>query len=124
MTENSILFVWIVEDMNFKGLEKFAVIVILMLAAALVVPALILAAWTSPAVLVCVCAAIGVGFGVWLKDVRWSITMGSAGSVAALTLLYVSAALGGGVLAWLAAFVATVLSTSLTILFGFLCVPK
>lgn len=106
-----------------NGWGKVAVILILMLAATVVVPALLLAAWTSPTVLACVCAAIGTSFGVWLKDVRWSITMGAAGAVAALTLLYVSAELGGGVLAWLTAFFATVLSTSLTITVGFCCLP-
>ena len=110
--------------MNFKGLEKVLLVVILLLAALVILPALLLASFASPTVLVCVCGAVGFGFGMYLRETSWSIMMAVAGCVAALTLLYVSAALGGGILAWLAAFVATVVSTSLTIIIGLFCMPK
>lgn len=110
--------------MNFNGLEKFAVVVVLLLAAVLAVPAILLASWTSPQALACACAGIGIAIGVWLKEPRWSIVMGSAGVVAAVTLIWVSALLGGGALAWGVAFMATIFSTSATIFFGFVCLPK
>lgn len=110
--------------MNFQGIGKVLFIAILLLAALVIVPALLLAAWTSPAVLVCVCAGVGFSFGLFLKAKGWPAMMGAAGCVAAVTLLYVSAALGGGIAAWFAAFVATVVSTSLTISVGLFLLPK
>lgn len=110
--------------MNFKGLEKFAVFAVVLLALALIIPALVMAVWMSPTGLACVCAGIGISFGVWLKSVRWSIVMGSAGLVAAITLVWLSALLGGSALAWTAALIASVFSTSAAIFFGFVCLPK
>lgn len=110
--------------MNFTGLWKVLVFAISILATLVIGPALVLGPCTSPTVVICVCTGIGIAVGVKLKDLSWSIMMGCAGLVASLTVLYVSAALGGGLFGWSLAFLASVFSTTTTIIVAMLVMPK